>query len=392
MNDIWYEVSKHINVGDWRSFIFTCSQFYKFNNINIVLSRANHLLTLIKFLPYKNWNGCLLSHNQNVTLDFVLKHPKIRWIWNSLSSNSRILKDITLSDFNKVTNWNWFKLNHNANLPIEIIKANLNKPLDWILISSKSSWNDIIQNLHLPWSWKHVSSNPTLDINILKEYPKLDWSWKRLTENPSFTWCEIMNNLDLPWKFSRLHLNSNIWLSTLLKELYVPWSNNFIYYTERDLKALLPVYEDFEVHQKVAFNLISSHSLALLSNEINFNDKLDFDILAKSFDWNFAKLSKHVNLNIETVLSIDKDWCWFFVSKNKNVTWDIIEKYPNVKWCWEGISLNPNITFDIVFKNLHKPWRWECLSENPNLTFDIVLQNLHLPWDFSAMSRNTFKK
>ena len=63
---------------------------------------------------------------------------------------------------------------------------------------------------------------------------------------------------------------------------------------------------------------------------------------------------------------------WFEVSKNKNVTWDLMMKTPLLKWSDKGASLNPNITKDIAFmfphgipgKNWH--WNWVALFSRDN--------------------------
>ena len=34
---------------------------------------------------------------------------------------------------------------------------------------------------------------------------------------------------------------------------------------------------------------------------------------------------------------------WYFVSKNKNITLDIIESNPDLPWNYEGLSHNPNL-------------------------------------------------
>ena len=43
------------------------------------------------------------------------------------------------------------------------------------------------------------------------------------------------------------------------------------------------------------------------------------------------------------------DWNW--ISRNTNITWDIIKANPDIPWDWEGISWNPNITMDIIRDN-----------------------------------------
>ena len=37
---------------------------------------------------------------------------------------------------------------------------------------------------------------------------------------------------------------------------------------------------------------------------------------------------------------------------------DIINKNPDKEWDWYFISMNPNITWDIIESNPDKPWDW----------------------------------
>ena len=42
------------------------------------------------------------------------------------------------------------------------------------------------------------------------------------------------------------------------------------------------------------------------------------------------------------------------ISKNSNITWDIIQANPDKQWNLNGISCNPNITWDIIKANPNK--------------------------------------
>ena len=60
----------------------------------------------------------------------------------------------------------------------------------------------------------------------------------------------------------------------------------------------------------------------------------------------------------------DKEWYWYLLSENPNITWDIINDNPDKLWNRWGISRNPNITFSIIQSNPDKPWDWYNLSLN----------------------------
>ena len=76
----------------------------------------------------------------------------------------------------------------------------------------------------------------------------------------------------------------------------------------------------------------------------------------------------------------------------KEKFWKFIENLPEKSWDWNGLSENPNITFDIVQSYPEQPWKWGMygLSENPNITFDIVLAHPDKSWDWISLSNVIF--
>jgi len=72
----------------YKSLLFTCKLFRDFyytgfkkggelwNHIRFVRKFSNHLLTLIKMYPKKEWSWDSISSNPNITWEFVRKH---RW-------------------------------------------------------------------------------------------------------------------------------------------------------------------------------------------------------------------------------------------------------------------------------------------------------------------------
>jgi hypothetical protein len=85
----------------------------------------------------------------------------------------------------------------------------------------------------------------------------------------------------------------------------------------------------------------------------------------------------------------NSDNLWFTdcISKNSNITWEIIKNNPTIPWNWPNISENKNITWDIILNNLDKPWFWDLISLNKNITWDIIINNLDCPWDWNYLSR-----
>ena len=46
----------------------------------------------------------------------------------------------------------------------------------------------------------------------------------------------------------------------------------------------------------------------------------------------------------------DKNWDIKSISHNRNLTFEMIEKYSNINWNWQYLTYNPNLTLEILEK------------------------------------------
>jgi hypothetical protein len=76
------------------------------------------------------------------------------------------------------------------------------------------------------------------------------------------------------------------------------------------------------------------------------------------------------------------------ISKNEDITWNIIVENPNFRWDYGYISKNPNITWDIVKSNPDKDWSFATLCTNPSISLDIILSNPYFNWGYYFQSRD----
>ena len=108
-------------------------------------------------------------------------------------------------------------------------------------------------------------------------------------------------------------------------------------------------------------------------------------------DWSY--ISRNPNITMEMIENNpDKPWDWDWVSENPNITIEMIENSPEKPWNWDVISRNPNITMEMIENSPDKPWDWYCLSQNPNITMEIIEKNPDKPWDWEVISKNKFTK
>lgn len=69
-----------------------------------------------------------------------------------------------------------------------------------------------------------------------------------------------------------------------------------------------------------------------------------------------------------------------------NQLWTLVLKFPHKKWSWNSLSKNINVTCDIISSNLDKPWSWQHMSSNDNITPEFLIQHINEDWDYRKVS------
>lgn len=105
------------------------------------------------------------------------------------------------------------------------------------------------------------------------------------------------------------------------------------------------------------------------------NEFKPVDRSKNKYSWNWDYVSKNPTLSTEFM----REYIYFLnlkdLSKNPNLTWDIINKRIDGQWDWNELSQNKAITLDIFTNNIDAKWRWDYVSRNPNITWDFIKQN-----------------
>ena|ERR1700731_4758634 len=76
------------------------------------------------------------------------------------------------------------------------------------------------------------------------------------------------------------------------------------------------------------------------------------------------------------------------IDRPSNELSKLIEHFPNKNWDWYELSRNPNITIREVLTHPYELWNWECLSANPGITMKDVLVYPNMPWRWDWLSQN----
>jgi len=148
---------------------------------------------------------------------------------------------------------------------------------------------------------------------------------------------------------------------TIIKHLELPWKSKWLIYNPN-------IGWDHVINSMDIINW-DMFDVTSLSNCIKAIDLDIIDIFDYS-NWNWRKISQYYIITLEI---FDKHWDYKKLSLNKNLTWNIIEKYIDNDWDWMSLSRNPYLTWKIVNKYPNKSWNWFLLSRNPMNKIDSII-------------------
>ena len=106
----------------------------------------------------------------------------------------------------------------------------------------------------------------------------------------------------------------------------------------------------------------------------NLNVKLNFILTNSHIKWNMYKICRRADITIDIVLLYPYiKWDISNLMTNKNITLDHIKNTPHLNWDMNRIYTNPNITYnDIVNNHNDNKLYMIDLSKNMNITLDII--------------------
>ncbi len=250
-------------------------------------------------LQYSNmpWEWRQVSANPSVSLQFILDNPQLPWDVKYVSRNINITEQDVLNNLNYP--WNYEGLCMNPNISLKFFNDYIIKP-------------DVVHRV----DWHHLSSNPSITMLDIINYPKYAWDDKYLSSNPNLTSNFILNEgKDRKW--------------------FVPFISSNPGITARDIFK---------------------------------------STLKNMFDWDYKNLSANVNLPIVYVNdNLDKPWNFHSISTNVSI--NDLEKFHQIPWDAHGLSINKNITFNFVKNHPKVKWHLPSLLSNSSIDFKTIMNN-----------------
>lgn len=151
----------------------------------------------------EEWNWTYLSL-RSFTIDFLRKHKAKPWRWEWLSANTKIGEE-HLDEFpwdEDMLSANpsmylhltknpdeicWHRMSGNEALTLEFVKANLDEDWDWAELSEHSVITPefVEDNIKYQWKWDALANNININMDFVYAHPEVRWDWEALAFNPA---------------------------------------------------------------------------------------------------------------------------------------------------------------------------------------------------------------
>lgn len=232
-------------------------------------------------------------------------------------------------------------------------------------------------------------------LTLLELYPKGNWNWGDLSQNICVTkgyidsHCypavELTSTLQKPWDRDRVCRNPNITYTSLKtnedKDRFFKRGCN-PNVTIDDIIAHTTGEEPFQLG-------------AIEWENICKQQNITFDLVEKypQYGWKYAGCYSGFAVNPSVPLSIVEDrpeiWNMGMLSKNPAINIEFVKTHLDYDWDWDELSRNPGIIGTDIDANPNFDWNWDFVPDNPSLTLDWIMLNKHkfyyedigLAWD-----------
>jgi len=163
----------------------------------------------------------ILSGSVNITLDFIDRHPEIKWNYKGLSNNPNLTIDYV--DAHPELPWCWINISYNDGISIKTVVENGDKPWDWDMISGRRYLTKemIEEYIKMPWNWVFIVYNKDIPIEFIQkniskaeeteEYKQGIKIRDKIPElvniEPQYTMEDIETNPTINWHVSEIRRN-----------------------------------------------------------------------------------------------------------------------------------------------------------------------------------------
>lgn len=367
---------------------------------------ANELIKLLEAFPDENWNHYELFRNPNLTVEYIIQHPRREYM---IECN----KKASIKDMLKYPDvgWYWHHLEDRRDFRIDFL---FEGSKSWLIVRDidevfhpKPNQEYIKSNDQTWWEWTEISEQKydTIDQMLIYELPDptryllmnaplevilskgMTIDYDKLSFNHSVSESYIREHINLDWYFDEVVSHSNI-------------SENFVLEHLDKLKFR----DRLEYNPNLSEEFIIEHRLQIIDDKRLLNNpNISIEFLIRKIHDNRLLTQRATKQDI--LNNPGYQWEWLNVFKSGKLEWEDIHLIKDsldiISWqelssiapldfvianqalSWDWNEISHHALLDDIIDNPDLPWN---LSANKNLTIDFIEANIDIPWNYSKLA------
>lgn len=254
---------------------------------------------------------------------------------------------------------------------IKLIEKFPDKPWSHTKLAQNPNISFEYMDEHPEWNFlcqPNVALNPNLTLDYILCHPEKQWNWRQISANPGITLKDIEDNLDLLWDWEFIGLNPNITMEFILRHINNFKDKHSTYFLGSTSNI---TFENIQQYPDLFWN----------TTQISKNPHVTFDYIFDNLD---IRYTHGVFIDIVEKLALPF----------QDIIDKCINKYPHLledKIFWTGLSKNPNITIDIIRNNNNYCWNFEYICMNPSISIEDAKSFCRCRYDISSNPNITYE-
>ena len=219
---------------------------------------------------------------------------------------------------------------------------------------------------------------------LLKLFPNKPWNKQNLIDNGNLT-NDMLKELNINNKNGRVVFRgekisleerdkmANKWDGCM--DIFLFNFNKEYLKSNEEICSIDAINEILDVnpHNNYFYDLINYQIYQQIWEDLSKNTNLTWDIIKYNLDkpWDWRRLSCNTSMSLEVIINnLELPWVWSMVSRRTDITLKMLEKYKNMPWDYNILSYNNIITWEFLKNNLDKDWDWHSICVNIKITYD----------------------
>lgn len=197
-----------------------------------------------------------------------------------------------------------------------------------------------------------------------------------------FPWEFIEKNFDLPWVGLCLSANPSITWKAVVEHPEIPWD-----FSQLAQNCAIKVGQIRAASDMLAEDAVQWQELQRCCT-LASNPSVTWEFVQKhpEIKWDLEKLVLNESISLEEIMANkEQGFDLALLSRRSDITWEFVKNNPEIQW--DYCSLSSRIPWEVICQNWHLDWDFDSFPQNPTITWEIIKPRPELDWNYEELSR-----